>query len=33
MEEALSFLLVAGAFVLLTLGILVLTYARKISNS
>lgn len=32
MEEALSFLLVAGAFVLLTLGILVLTYARKIAS-
>jgi hypothetical protein len=33
MENALSLLAVAGAFLLFTLGILALTYARKISKS
>jgi len=33
MENVLSVLVMAGAFLLLTLGILVLSYARKISNS
>jgi hypothetical protein len=33
MEKALSLLIIAGSFVLFTLGILILTYARKISKS
>ena len=33
MENALSFLIIAGAFLLFTLGILSLSYARKISKS
>lgn len=33
MESALSFLIITGAFVLLTLGILILSYAQKISKS
>jgi hypothetical protein len=33
MESALSVLIIAGAFLLFALGILALTYARKISKS
>jgi hypothetical protein len=33
MEDALTFLMVGGTFVLFALGILVLSYARKISKS
>ena len=33
MESALSVLIIAGAFLLFTLGILSLAYARKISKS
>jgi hypothetical protein len=33
MDNALSFLAIAGAFLLFTLGILALSYARKISKS
>jgi hypothetical protein len=33
MEDALSILFIAGAFLLFTLGILALSYARKISKS
>ena len=33
MENALSVLILAGAFLTFTLGILALTYARKISKS
>jgi hypothetical protein len=33
MENALSVLALAGAFLLVALGILALTYARKISKS
>ena len=33
MEDALTFLVVGGTFVLFTLGLLVLTYARKITKS
>jgi len=33
MESALSVLIIAGAFLLFTLGILSLSYARKISKS
>jgi hypothetical protein len=33
MESALSVLTLAGAFLIFTLGILALTYARKISKS
>ena len=33
MENALSILMIAGAFLLFTLGILALSYARKILKS
>jgi hypothetical protein len=33
MESALSLLIIAGAFLIFTLGILALAYARKISKS
>jgi len=33
MENALSLLIIAGAFLLITLGILALAYAQKISKS
>jgi len=32
MEDALSVLIIAGAFLIVSLGILTLTYARKISK-